>query len=143
MTLLVRTTAVRIPAPRVTAGQGAGQQIGWQGETLEQLKLALPKARSLRAAWLFWFFLHIVVIMLQVTEKIQVIYKRENRGQFLYRLQLEGRSLSIRLESRKVVPVFRDSWRDAGPIVTLLPQHEFLALDKAMAEMLVYPPLCL
>jgi hypothetical protein len=90
MTLLVRATTVRIPAPRVTAGQGAGQQIGWHGKTPEQLKLALPKACSLRATWLFWFFLHIVVIVLQDKEKIQAIYERENRGQFLYRLNLRG-----------------------------------------------------
>ena len=75
-----------IPAPRVTPGEGSGQQIGWDGETAEQLKLALPEACGLRTSW---FFFHIVAIMLQVKTQMQVISERENRTAFL-------RSLSLR-----------------------------------------------
>ncbi len=86
MTLLVRAMAAGVPAARVTPGEGPGQQIGWDGEKAEQLKLALPEVRGLRASW---FCLHIVAIMLQVIVKIQVISERENRAAFL-------RSLSLR-----------------------------------------------
>src|SRR5205809_5810269 len=90
MTLLVRAMAAGVPAARVTPGEGPGQQIGWDGEKAEQLKLALPEVRGLRASW---FCLHIVAIMLQVKMKMQVISERENRAAFL-------RSLSLRRNRR-------------------------------------------
>jgi hypothetical protein len=43
MTFLVRAMAARVSAPRVTPGESSGQQIGWDEETAEQLKLALPE----------------------------------------------------------------------------------------------------
>jgi hypothetical protein len=48
MALLVSTTAAGIPAARVTPGEGPGQQMGWNGETMEQLKLALAEVFTLR-----------------------------------------------------------------------------------------------
>ena len=86
MALVARAMAAGISAARETAGEGSGQRIGWDGETVEQLKLALPEVRGLRASW---FCLHIVAILLQVIVKIQVISERENRAAFL-------RSLSLR-----------------------------------------------
>jgi hypothetical protein len=44
MTLLASAMAAGIPAARVTPGENPGQQIGWDGETAEQLKLALAEA---------------------------------------------------------------------------------------------------
>ena len=86
MALVARAMAAWISAACETAGEGSGQRIGWDGETVEQLKLALPEVRGLRASW---FCLHIVAILLQVIVKIQVISERENRAAFL-------RSLSLR-----------------------------------------------
>ena len=86
MALVARAMAAGISAACETAGEGSGQRIGWDGETMEQLKLALPEVRGLRASW---FCLHIVAILLQVSVKIQVISERENRAAFL-------RSLSLR-----------------------------------------------
>ena len=62
--------AAGIPAARETPGESSGQQIGWDGETVEQMKLALTEARGLRAPW---FFFHIVVTMLQVKYKCKSI----------------------------------------------------------------------
>jgi hypothetical protein len=50
MPLLVSTTAAGIPAARVTPGEGPGQEIGWNGETLKQLKLALAEVFALRVS---------------------------------------------------------------------------------------------
>jgi hypothetical protein len=81
MTLLVSAMAAGIPAPGVTPGEGPGQQIGWDGEKAEQLKLALPEVGGLRASR---FSLHIVAIVLQVTLEMQAISERENRTPFLH-----------------------------------------------------------
>jgi hypothetical protein len=89
MTFLVSAMAAGIPAPRVTAGEGPGQQLGWDGETAEQLKLALPEACGLRTSW---FFLHIVAIMLQAKAELQVISERENRTLFLHSFNSKGKS---------------------------------------------------
>ncbi|PYU83163.1 MAG: hypothetical protein DMG50_09080 [Acidobacteria bacterium] len=64
MALVARAMAAGISAACETAGEGSGQQIGWDGETMEQLKLALPEVRGLRASR---FFFHIVAIILQAT----------------------------------------------------------------------------
>jgi len=85
MTLLVRAMAAGVPAARVTPGEGPGQQIGWDGEKAEQLKLALPEVRGLRASW---FFFYIVAIMLQAKITMQVISERENRTAFLHSFSL-------------------------------------------------------
>ena len=85
MTFLVRAMAAGIPAPRVTAGEGSGQQIGWEGETVEQLKLALWEPNGLRTSW---FFFHIVAIVLQVKINMQAISERENRTLLLHSLNL-------------------------------------------------------
>jgi hypothetical protein len=61
MTLLVSAMAAGVPAPGVTPSERPGQQIGWDGEKAEQLKLALAEVCGLRASW---FFLHIVAILL-------------------------------------------------------------------------------
>jgi hypothetical protein len=66
VTLFVRAMAARIPAAGVTPGQSPGQQIEWNGETAEQLKLPLSKASGLKASW---FLFHIVAIILQVMSK--------------------------------------------------------------------------
>jgi hypothetical protein len=78
--------AAGIPAACVTPGEGPGQQLGWHGETTEQLKLALPEACGLRASW---FVIHIVAILLQVKHKMQVISERENRVRLLPSLGLK------------------------------------------------------
>ena len=65
MTLLV-AVASGVPASGVTPSEGPGQQIAWDGEKAEQLKLALPEVCSLRASW---FSLHIVAILLRVKDK--------------------------------------------------------------------------
>ena len=85
MPLLVRAMAAGIPATRETPGESSGQQIGRDGETVEQMKHALAEARGLRAPW---FFFHIVVTMLQVKQQCNVLFKRENRTLFPYRLSL-------------------------------------------------------
>jgi hypothetical protein len=85
MTLLVRAMAAEVSAARVTPGEGPGQQIGWDGEKAEQLKLALPEVRGLRASW---FVLHLVAIILQAKIKMQVISERENRTAFLHSFSL-------------------------------------------------------
>ena len=85
MPLLVRAMAAGIPAARVTPGEGPGQQIGRHGEKAEQLNLALPEVRGLRAWWLFF---HIVAIMLQAKITRQVISERANRTAILESLRL-------------------------------------------------------
>src|SRR5260370_244210 len=67
------------------AGEGCGQQIGWEGETVEQLKLALWEPNGLRTSW---FFFHIVAIVLQVKINMQAISERENRTLLLHSLNL-------------------------------------------------------
>jgi len=88
MTFLVRAMAAGVPAARVTPGEGSGQQIGWDGETAEQLKLALPEACGLRASW---FLSHIVAILLQVKVEKQAHSERENRTLFLHSLNLKDK----------------------------------------------------
>ncbi len=78
-----------IPAARETAGEASGEQIGWDGETAEQMKLALAKACGLRAAG---FVCHIVAIILQAKREMQALFERENRMQFFYRLALIGKA---------------------------------------------------
>src|SRR5207302_9412820 len=58
---------------------GSAQRIGWDGATVEQLKLALPEACGLGASR---FFFHIVAIILQVKQKKQFISECENRTRF-------------------------------------------------------------
>jgi hypothetical protein len=72
MTLLVSAMAAGIPAARVTAGEGSGQQIRWDGETAKELKLPLAETRGLRASWFFFF--HIVVMMLQVRSRCNALF---------------------------------------------------------------------
>jgi hypothetical protein len=72
MTLLVSAMAAGIPAARVTAGEGSGQQIGRDGETAQELKLALAQAGGLQASRFFFF--HIVVMMLQVRPQCNVLF---------------------------------------------------------------------
>jgi hypothetical protein len=88
MALVVRAMAAGIPAPRVTPSEGSRQQIEWDGETAEQLKLALPEACGLRTSW---FFFHIVAILLQVKTEMQAISERENRTLPLHSLDLKGK----------------------------------------------------
>jgi hypothetical protein len=45
--------------------------MGWDGETAEQLKLALAEACGLRAAW---FFYHIAAVILQVTHECKLFF---------------------------------------------------------------------
>ena len=89
MALLVSAMAARIAAAGETPGEGSGQQIGWDGETVEQMKFALTKTCGLGAAR---FSFHIVAIMLQDKEEMQAFFERENRTQFLYRLSSEGKA---------------------------------------------------
>jgi hypothetical protein len=79
MPLLVRAMAAGIPATRETPSESSGQQIGWDEETVEQMKHALAETRGLRATW---FFFHIVVNMLQVKIQMQAHSERENRTEF-------------------------------------------------------------
>jgi hypothetical protein len=72
MTLLVSAMAAGIPAARVTAGEGSGQQIGRDGETAQELELALAEAGGLRASRFFFF--HIVVMMLQVMSQCNTLF---------------------------------------------------------------------
>src|SRR5207302_5913821 len=64
---------------------GSAQRIGWDGATVEQLKLALPEACGLGASR---FFFHIVAIILQVKQKKQFISECENRTRFRCCLRL-------------------------------------------------------
>jgi len=89
MAFLVSAMAARIPAARETSGEGSGQQIGRDGETVEQMKLALAKTCGLRAAG---FLFHIVALILQVTKKMQALSECENRTQSLYGLRSEGKA---------------------------------------------------
>ena len=106
MTLLVSAVASGVPASGVTPSEGPGQQIAWDGEKAEQLKLALPEVCSLRASW---FSLHIVAILLQVKEQMQVISERENRTQFLHSLSLRHNRYLPGVDLMEVVPTIRDS----------------------------------
>ncbi len=89
MAFLVSAMAARIPAAGETAGEGSGQQIGWDGETAEQMKFVLTKTSGPRAAR---FLFHIVAMMLQDKQKMQAFSERENRTQFLYCLSSEGKA---------------------------------------------------
>lgn len=85
MPFVVCAMAARISAAGETAGEGSGQQLGWDRETVEQLKFALAEACGLRP---LRFFFHIVAIMLQEQQKKQAISECENRTRFLECLSL-------------------------------------------------------
>jgi hypothetical protein len=68
MPLVVCAMAVGIAAARETPGENPGQQIGWNGKMVEQLKFALAEPCGLGASRLVF---HIVAIILQAKEGMQ------------------------------------------------------------------------
>src|SRR2546429_9980377 len=77
-TTLFRATG--IPAAGETAGEVSRQQIGRDGETAKQLKLALAEVCGLRATWIVF---HMREVNLQVSDKNQALSECENRAVFL------------------------------------------------------------
>jgi len=69
-------TATGMAASRVTARQGAGEQIAGKRKTPQQLKLPLPQPCGLSPPNVS---IHIVVMILQVKPKMQAFFECENR----------------------------------------------------------------